>query len=285
MSEPTLEQFGFDAEWQRAFARVAGERSVIGRIVSVHYGGSFVRTAAGVVLAVTSGRVRKGKRSETASKPAVGDWVSLRPQGDDGPALLESILPRRGQLVRRAAGGNDLPQIVAANVDLVLVCMAFGINFNVRRMQRYLALAELGGTRVAIVLTKCDGQTAEEIAARSAEASEHGDGAPVFAISSISGVGLAELSAALGLGTTAVLLGSSGVGKSTLLNALAGTEHMAAAAVREKDDKGRHTTTHREMFLLPSGALVIDTPGLREVGLVGEENVGTRRPRRGSQRR
>ena len=286
MTSLTLEDFGLDAGWREAFERANSDpRSQLGRIVSVHYGGSFVRTEHGVVLATTTPSARRGRRSETKRKPAVGDWVVLRPQGDT--ALLELILPRRTQLLRRAAGEAPIPQIVAANVDVMLVCMALGADFNVRRVQRYFALLEdadgaLEAIAPAVVLTKCDTQTPEEVQARVAELHAEIPECTVHPVSTLAGVGLDALCTQLVNGRTAVLLGSSGVGKSTLLNALAGAEHMAAGAVRAKDEKGRHTTTHRELFRLPSGALMIDTPGLREVGLLDEDDVGARRPRRGS---
>ncbi len=260
------------AEWDES----SRERQ-LGRIVSVHYGGLFVRTESGLKLTTPSAKIRRARRSQGDEKPAVGDWVVIRPAEGAGAALLLEILPRRSRIVRRAAGGDDMPQIVAANVDLVLVCMALGVNYNLRRMERYLALAEHGGARACVVLTKADGQ--DDLAERLDEVRALADSVRV--VSALEGIGLEGLHEELLPGTTAVMVGSSGVGKSTLLNALSGEERMRAHAVREKDDKGRHTTTHRELFRLPTGALLIDTPGLREVGLVGEEDVSVRRQRRG----
>jgi len=282
---PVLRGFGLtryceeDGEaWLADHDEASSERQ-LGRIVSVHYGGLFVRTESGVLLTTPSAKVRRVRRSEGASKPAVGDWVVVRPGANDGAAFLLEILPRRSSLVRRAAGGDDMPQIVATNVDLVMICMALGVNFNLRRMERYLALARHGGSSACVVLTKADGQP--DVVEKTREALALSDETPVCAVSAIDGTGLEALAEYLPPGTTAVMVGSSGVGKSTLLNALAGEQHMLAKAVREKDDKGRHTTTHRELFRLPSGALLIDTPGLREVGIVGEEDTSSRRQRRG----
>ncbi len=252
----------------------------LGRVVSVHYGGLFVRTERGILLTTPSAKVRRLSRKQADGKPAVGDWVVIRPGENDGAAFLLEMLPRRSSLVRRAAGGDDMPQIVAANVDLVMICMALGVNYNLRRLERYLALAAHGGSRACVVLTKCDEHA--DGAARELEVREIAGDASIRVVSALDGTGLDALRSELPAGTTAVMVGSSGVGKSTLLNALAGEEHMLAKAVREKDDKGRHTTTHRELFRLPFGALLIDTPGLREVGIVGEVDVMTRQPRRGS---
>lgn len=285
MKFPVLRGFGLSRycegegeAWLDEYDETSSERQ-LGRIVSVHYGGLFVRTESGIVLTTPSAKIRRSRRQQGDEKPAVGDWVVIRPGANSGAALLLEILPRRSRLVRRAAGGDDMPQIVAANVDVVLVCMALGANYNLRRMERYLALAHHGGARACVVLTKADGQ--DDVEARTKEVTELAADASVRAVSALEGVGLEALQEDLLPGTTAVMVGSSGVGKSTLLNALAGEQHMRALAVREKDDKGRHTTTHRELFRLPSGALLIDTPGLREVGLVGEEDVSSRRKRRG----
>ncbi len=286
MDFPVLRGFGLSRyneesgeAWLEGHTADSKERQ-LGRIVSVHYGGLFVRTEDAVLLTTPSAKIRRLGRQEADGKPAVGDWVVVRPAANSGAAFLLEILPRRSSLVRRAAGGDDMPQIVAANVDVVMICMALGVNYNIRRLERYLALAAHGGSRACVVLTKCDEHA--DGAERELEVRAVAGESAIFVVSALAGVGLDALRSELRPGITAVMVGSSGVGKSTLLNALAGEHHMLAKAVREKDDKGRHTTTHRELFRLPSGALLIDTPGLREVGIVGEQDVSSRRKRRGN---
>jgi len=212
-------------------------------------------------------------------RPAVGDWVLARSveglDGREGPAgMIVEILPREGILARKEAGLRQEAQILAANVDIALIVAAAGHDFNARRLERYLALAWEGGTNPVIVLTKMDlSENGEDLVA---EAEAVAVGNRVVATSIVDGRGLDELAAILSPGRTAVLLGSSGAGKSSLLNALAGREIAATGAVRLDDERGRHTTTRRELFILPqgspaAGALIIDTPGLREIQLWAEE--------------
>jgi ribosome biogenesis GTPase len=162
-------------------------------------------------------------------------------------------------------GGGAVEQVVAANVDTVLLVLALNRDFNVRRLERYVAAGWESGAQPVVVLTKAD--VCDDLAAREAEAAAVAPGVPVHVVSSWEGTGLDVLGAYLGPGRTVALLGSSGAGKSTLLNRLAGAEVMATGAVRDADDRGRHTTTRRELVRLPGGALLIDTPGMRELGL------------------
>ena len=192
----------------------------------------------------------------------VGDWVLL-----DG-ATAVARLPRSSLLARGTAGTTSAVQPLAANVDVVLVCAGLHAGLPVRRVERLLTLAWDSGATPVLVLTKAD-LCADAAAARQAAAA-HAPGVDVAVVSAVTGE-LAELAAYTAAGTTLVLLGASGAGKSTLLNALAGTELMATGAARQVDGKGRHTTTHRELFTLPGGAVVIDTPGLRGVALQGGE--------------
>lgn len=273
-----------DDEWLAVAAEHPEEaaRAELGRIVSIHYGGAFVRTEESILLVRPSGKLRQKLHGDAGAKPAVGDFCWVRAAQAEGEGMatgtLLAVLPRRTQLVRRAAGREDVPQVVVANVDVVLVCMAVGANFNLRRMQRFLLLALTGGATPVVVLTKSD-LLEDDADAYLREAREAAEGADVLLLSSVNGEGLGALGSVLLPGKTAVMVGSSGVGKSTLLNTLSGQLQMLDGAVRERDDKGRHTTTHRELFVLPSGALLIDTPGLREVGIVGEEGE-TRMARR-----
>jgi ribosome biogenesis GTPase / thiamine phosphate phosphatase len=195
--------------------------------------------------------------------PVAGDWVAIDIEGE--AARIHGVLPRHGALARKAAGTGHGTQIVAANVDLALLVMALNGDFNPRRLERYLALAASGGVRPVIVLTKTDlvGDAGAKV---DALLDTVGD-VVVLTVSSLSGQGLDVLQRSLKPGQTSVLLGSSGAGKSTLVNALAGRDLMATGAIRESDGRGMHTTSHRELLLLPNGALILDTPGMREIGL------------------
>lgn len=201
----------------------------------------------------------------------VGDWVWADTAQD--PPIVLRRLERRNVLRRRKPDGSVQP--VAANLDLALVCTAFGRDLNLRRAERWLALCHEAEVQPLIVLTKADPGRDVDAAVRELEALE---GADVLAVSAHHGVGIDVLRARLGPGTTSTLLGTSGAGKSTLLNALMGDEAQETQAVRDGDAKGRHTTTARSMFALPNGAFLVDNPGVREVGLVDTAGVGAAFP-------
>jgi ribosome biogenesis GTPase len=237
---------------------------ITGRIVA-HHRGRYVVRADGIDRdAVAGGRLLHNLTDATAM-PAVGDYVTLAgAPGDAGSMRIDAVLPRRGAFVRRAAGESTEPQVLAANVDLALIVSALPSDLNARRLERYLTLAWESGATPLIVLTKAD--LVENVRAAVAKAYAVAIGAEVVAISARTNVGIDQLSARIAPGMTAVLLGSSGVGKSTLVNALLGAERQRTSPVRD-DGAGRHTTTHRELVELPNGGFLIDTPGLREVGL------------------
>jgi ribosome biogenesis GTPase / thiamine phosphate phosphatase len=193
--------------------------------------------------------------------PAVGDWVMVR-RIDAGLALIESVLPRRTQFSRRAAGDAVAEQVMAANVDFAIIVCGLDGNFNLRRLERYLVLARESGAEPVVVLNKAD--LCGDVAARIAEAESVTGGVPVLALSALAG---ASAVAELSRGRTVVFLGSSGVGKSTIVNALLGEARQATAEVRAADSKGRHTTTNRMLLPLPDGGAIIDTPGMRELQL------------------
>ena len=199
--------------------------------------------------------------------PAVGDWVATEIVSGGGRPLIQTVLPRRSKFTRKVAGRRVEEQVIAANVDTAFVVMALDGDFNVRRLERFLAQCWESGARTIIVLNKTD--DCDDVAARVAEVESIAAGVPIFAVSARTGDGLEALNTLLAPGQTIVLLGSSGVGKSTLLNHFLRRDAQAVRAVRESDSRGRHTTTSRELFALPGGALLIDTPGLRELHLWG----------------
>lgn len=207
--------------------------------------------------------------------PAVGDWVLCDPQASgDGETIVRSILPRRTRLSRKVAGAKTEEQIVAANVDVVFLVMGLDGDFNLRRLERFAVMAWESGADPVVILTKSDLAGDDALDLRF-QAEDVAPGMPVYLTSSVRGEGLEPLRAYLAPGRTVALLGSSGAGKSTLLNALCGEEVMATGAVREGDDRGRHTTTHRQLVRLPGGGLLIDNPGVREIQLwSGDDALG-----------
>jgi ribosome biogenesis GTPase / thiamine phosphate phosphatase len=230
----------------------------------------------GVSQAVIAGRLRH-EAFGAGGLPVVGDWVAAwianAPDNcrDSGAARIEAILPRRTLLERRASTGEGARQPLAANVDMVLLAAGLDHDFNPRRLERGAALAREAGGEPVVVLTKAD--LRPDCRRELTQAMAAVPGAHILACSARTGEGLDGLRALLVQGVTAVLLGSSGAGKSTLVNSLLGSERQRTAQVREGDSRGRHATTHRELFLLPGGGLLIDTPGLRAFGLTGGEGV------------
>jgi ribosome biogenesis GTPase len=225
---------------------------------------------AAPLRAEVSGRLRHEAHS-AADYPAVGDWVAIAPP-DGGLAIIHAVLPRATAFARQAPGRETVEQVVAANVDIVFLVAGLDADFNLRRIERYLVAARESGADPVIVLNKADLLLASNpgtFAVRLAEVEEVSGGAKVCAVSALEGDGLAPLAIYLARGRTVALLGSSGVGKSTLVNALLGEERQATGAVRAQDQRGRHTTTHRELVRLPGGAWLLDTPGMRELALWG----------------
>lgn len=268
--EATIRQFGWNEDWNAQFAEYAAEGLVPGRVTAVFSGKYEVLTAEGKGLAEITGKLRHDALY-AAKRPAVGDWVAVRTVGD-AAYLIHAVLRRSNCLQRQKVFGDPEAQVVAANVDVCLIVQSLHGDFNIARLDRYVAFAVNGGVTPMIVLTKAD-QVAE--AAELAEQARRTYASiPVHMVSAVTGEGVAELGKLIEPGRTYVAVGSSGVGKSTLLNVLSGSELMKTAAVREDDQKGRHTTTHRQMFSLPNGALFIDTPGIRELALFEYDGLG-----------
>lgn len=228
----------------------------------------------GEVESECSGKLRH-EAPDRGALPAVGDWVAARMHGGERRATIVSVVPRRTHFSRKVVGGRTEQQVVAANIDIVFVVCALdgGRNFNLRRLERYLTLAQRSGARPVIVLNKAD--TCADVRSRIREAGTVAGGIPIHASSALRGEGIDALEKYISRGKTAVLLGSSGVGKSALVNRLLGTSRQAVGRVREDDKRGRHTTTRRELILLPGGGVVIDTPGVRELQLWADEGTAS----------
>jgi ribosome biogenesis GTPase len=274
-----LTALGWD---QRLDAILAAEAPglVPARVLSEERGRYLVAGAAGEGPASASGRLRfDAELDPLAAWPAVGDWVALDPTAEgseplDGEhRLIQRVLPRRTAVVRGSPTDRRMPaQVLAANVDVVFVVTSMNAEFNPRRLERYLAVAwESGGTPV-VLLSKAD--LAGDIDGYRLAAKATAPGVDVIAVSAVTGEGLDLVRAHLGAGRTVVFMGSSGVGKSSIVNALAGERLLDTAAIREDDARGRHTTTRRQLIRLADG-LLIDTPGLRELGVIDAEGVST----------
>jgi ribosome biogenesis GTPase len=267
-----IAQYGWSDLLAEAFAPHARAGHVPGRVILQQRDGYVVATDEGELRAKASGRLFH--EAKAIDHPAVGDWVALSQNLTDRTATIHAVLPRRTAFVRRAAHSSREQQIIAANIDVAFVVTSMNADLNPRRIQRYLAAAWQSGARPVVVLTKAD--LCDDPQTQAAEIAALDPGCPVLVVSARQGLGLDALLAQVKSGETCVLIGSSGVGKSTLVNAFLNEDRMATQAIRATDDHGRHTTSHRQLILLPGGGMILDTPGIREVGLVdADEGVST----------
>lgn len=262
-----LEALGFNAYFEREFAKLAQTGWQPARVARQDRDSYVVYTAGRALRAIVRGALRH-RAASMLDFPAVGDWLAIECVPHGALAPIHAILPRRSAITRRAAGTSGSAQIVAANVDTLLVCCGLDRDFNLRRIERYLTLASGSGVAPLVILTKAD--VCPDPLARVAQVEAVSGGAPVLALSSIDGRNVDAVRRAAPPGATAALLGSSGVGKSTLINRLLGRDELRIGAVRLGDGRGRHTTTHRQLLLLPGGGVLIDTPGLRELQLCAD---------------
>src|SRR5262245_15903398 len=268
----TLEDLGWTARFAEAFEAHRAGGVVPARVSLEHTHIYRVLLPDGERLARVAGRVRHAASSR-ADFPAVGDWVAVEIPAS-GDARIRAVLPRATQFSRRAAGNPTEKQVVAANIDVVFLVSGLDHDFNPRRIERYLVTAWDSGATPVIVLNKADLVEDAVTWVRDVEMLAHG--VPVHAVSARSPDTLAALRAHVGPGRTAALLGSSGVGKSSIANGLIGEERFPTREVREWDSRGRHTTSGRQLVLLPGGGILIDTPGMRELQLwdVGDAVAG-----------
>jgi ribosome biogenesis GTPase len=258
-----LNALGWDESFAETFEPHARAGLVPGRVAVQHRGAYDVLTAEGELRCDVAGRLYD-EAASPADLPAVGDWVAVAARPEEGAGTVQAVLPRRTKFSRKTAWQASEEQVLAANVDVALIVTSLNEDLSLRRLERYLTLAWESSASPVLVLTKAD--LADDVPAAVAAVESVAFGAPVIAVSNVTGEGLDELRVHLRPGVTAALLGSSGVGKSTLVNKLVGEELLETREIRD-DGKGRHTTTRRELIQLPGGALVIDTPGMREVQL------------------
>lgn len=261
----TLESLGWTPFFAGAFKPYEGKELIPGRIAVQHRTHYIVLSELGELKGEVTGKMEY-LASGPQELPAVGDWVVLHPRLQESAATIVELLPRKSKFSRKVAGRKTEEQIVAANVDVVFIVSGLDNDFNLRRIERYLVLARQSGAEPVILLNKSD--LREDMKEIHKEVARMANDVPVMMTSALNDKGLDVIMEHLTSGRTGALLGSSGVGKTTIINHLLGTERKTAE-VRENDSRGRHTTTVRELIQLPSGGLLIDTPGMRELQLWG----------------
>ena len=260
-----LQALGWSTTFEQHFAPYTDQGLVPGRVTCEHTDAWLVSHEGGQVTASVPGRFRNAALSRSEF-PAVGDWVGLELPQANGKAQIQTVLPRKSSF---SQGAGDGEQVIAANIDTLFLVTGLDDNYNVRRIERYVTLAWNSGANPVVVLSKAD--LCPEVEERVAAVEEAVMGVPVHAVAAPTNRGIDSLEQYLDAGSTAAFVGSSGVGKSTLINCLVGVQHMFTSETRDHDSRGRHTTTHRELVCLPSGGLLIDTPGLRELGMWGTD--------------
>jgi ribosome biogenesis GTPase len=266
-----LADFGWTAELAAGHAPLLTPGREPARVVAEDRGSYQVVMAAGEAKAAITGRFRHEAANDPSAYPAVGDWVAVE-RAKSGDMVIHAILPRRTALIRQAPGKRVEAQVVGANLDIIFVVASLNADLNLRRLERYVAAAWESGAVPVVLLSKAD-LGGEDVDAVLLAVEAVAAGAAVVLVSSFDGRGVDEVRDRIGTGQTVAFVGSSGVGKSTLLNTLAGEERAAVREIREEDGRGRHTTTRRQLHLLPNGGLILDTPGMRELALWDTEGL------------
>lgn len=271
MSQPEntsgLEALGWDHEWQSAFAKIEEEiPGLIPARISMETKLNYlVWTKDEELPAKITGKLLHDTKRDPLNRPKVGDWVGISLADEGAKAQVRILAPRRSQLTRKVPGRRNEAQVIASNFDTVFIVQGLDDNFSLRRLERCLVMVHEGGAQPVVVLNKSD--VCDNLAERLSQARTATGDAPIVSLSAIKGEGVDHLQPWIRPGQTVAFIGSSGVGKSTLINRLHGEEVQETNDVRERDSKGRHTTVRREMIFLPQGGVVIDTPGMREFHL------------------
>ncbi len=264
-----LNNLGWQNDFQSAFEALNNSNLIPGRVACEHPGIYTVYSESGDLEAKPSGRM-KHLATSRAHLPAVGDWVAMHPRPDEHTATIHAVLPRQSAVSRQGSGAEPDEQIIAANIDTVFVVSALDGEFHPRRIERYLTMIWDSGANPVVILNKAD--LCNDVEKPLSELNAVAPGIPAHVITAETGWAIDSLDPYIGSGQTVATAGSSGVGKSTLINSLLGEKRLRVAAVRERDGLGRHTTTHRELILLPTGGLIVDTPGMRTLHMWGDED-------------
>jgi len=270
LNEYDIKKLGWNEYFEANFNSLRCEKDMMAaRIIAEHRETYKILCEAGELSAEITGKMRFAAKCRV-DFPAVGDFVAVSARPDEKSASIHAVIPRKTAICRKATGDYSYEQIVAANVDIVFIVTSLNGEYKPRRLERYLTLVYESGAKPVIILTKAD--LCEDYEAMAEQTRAACIGVDTIVASSITGLGFENIEAALKPGITAVFAGSSGVGKSSVLNRLMGRDIQKINEIREDDARGRHTTTHRELFLLESGALLIDTPGMRELQMSDDLN-------------
>ena len=263
-----LKDLGFNDLFQERFRETQQLEYSLARVIAVNKDNYIVRNEEAEISAEITGKIRYGAESNLAF-PTVGDWVFVQYFNEDTIAIIHEILPRKSLLKRKVAGKKIEHQLIASNIDIAFIVQSLDLNFNLPRLERYLIMANDSNIKPVILLCKRDLISPENLKQNILAIKSMNHNYEIFAFSNKTGEGLDEIQKLIKQGETYCLLGSSGVGKTTLLNKLIGQNIFATSAVREKDGKGRHITARRQLTILEQGGLIIDTPGMRELGNIG----------------
>jgi ribosome biogenesis GTPase / thiamine phosphate phosphatase len=261
-----LETLGWSPFFESGFKQFSKSGYSVGRVTEAHKNLYRILTENGELMGKMSGKMRH-ENIGGGDLPATGDWVVMQVRAEEAQATIQAILPRFSKFSRKVAGTASREQVLAANIDTAFLVTALNNDFNLRRMERYLAVARESGAEPVVLLNKADMVESEQVEDRVVEMRKAVGVVPVIAVSALTMQGMGGIDPYLNMGKTAVFLGSSGVGKSALINALLGSEEQKTGEIRPGDDKGRHTTVFQKMIILPGRGMVIDTPGLRELQL------------------
>ena len=246
------------------------DKEKVARVAVENRGGYLLYAETGELEGIIQGKFMRSAESEV-DYPKVGDWVVIEKLSGEAKAIIKSILPRKTKISRKRAGEDVAEQIIAANIDIVFIVQGLDGDFNISRLERYVAMSKEGGCEPIVILNKVD--LAPDAAAKFEEVSQKISGIKIFLVSAQNGQGVEDVRNLIRDGLSVVFVGSSGVGKSTLVNSLLGLDLQKTQEVRLDDSRGRHTTTKRELLLLPSGGILIDTPGMRELGLWASQDA------------
>ena len=263
----SLTKLGWNGERDEQFAPYRAKGFVAARVAVEDKHFYRVWTADAELTAQITGKLMHEARSDHAKLPKVGDWVAIKLVPNEEKAAIQAVLPRRTQITRKTTGRNTAAQVLATNIETVFLVTAADPTFNAARLERMLVMGHESGARPVVILNKID--LCDDLDAKLAEAVRAAGDALVLAVCALTGRGMKKLAALIQPGDTVAFIGTSGVGKSSLINQLYGEDLMPTIEVRTQDSKGRHTTSWREMIFLPKGGVVIDTPGMREFHLWG----------------